>query len=180
MDPTQFIAPCEGFERVSHLQSGAFGMAFLERDIATGEQVAIKYLPRGAAITVNVQRETISHRLLRHPNVIAFKKALCTATHLASASRPRREGGRNAARGRSRVPRTSRARGRLSPVVMEFAAGGELFTRIASSTAQRFGESQARFFFMQLLAGVGYVHSQSMAHRDLKLEARAPCWRSFG
>jgi hypothetical protein len=27
-----------------------------------------------AQINVNVQRETVSHRLLRHPNIIAFKK----------------------------------------------------------------------------------------------------------
>jgi hypothetical protein len=91
-------------------------MAYLERDRATGEQVAIKYIPRGATvrrrwraalaraqrtnpelacaarapaahapltrcrgrraqINANVQRETVSHRLLRHPNIIAFKKA---------------------------------------------------------------------------------------------------------
>lgn len=191
-----FLAPAEGYERLMHLQSGAFGTAWLERDVATGEEVAIKYLPRGAAVraraasgggaegggrgraaaaerqpsptparprrpqvTVNVQREAMSHRVLHRacaagaaqppclssnfppdPNVIQFRKALCTATHLA--------------------------------IVMEYAAGGELFTRIASAPAQRFGEAQARFFFMQLLAGVGYVHSQSMAHRDLKLEAR--------
>ena len=53
---------------------------------------------------------------------------------------------------------------------MEFAGGGELFNRIASSPAQRFSEAQARFFFVQLLAGISYVHSQAMAHRDLKLE----------
>jgi serine/threonine-protein kinase SRK2 len=53
---------------------------------------------------------------------------------------------------------------------MEYASGGELFTRIASAPAQRFGEAQARFFFQQLLGGIAYLHSQAMAHRDLKLE----------
>jgi len=58
------------------------------------------------------------------------------------------------------APRLTRHRG----------AGGELFTRIAAAPAQRFGEAQARFFFAQIVAGVSYVHSQAMAHRDLKLE----------
>ena len=111
-----------------HLQSGAFGMAYLERDLATGENVAIKYIPRGPAtvrrdrqlrargsrggsqtlgeggmrhaltradarwafaprqINRNVQRETVTHRLLRHPNIIAFKKARSAP---ASAPRPK-------------------------------------------------------------------------------------------
>jgi hypothetical protein len=30
---------------------------------------------RRRQINLNVQRETVSHRLLRHPNIIAFKKA---------------------------------------------------------------------------------------------------------
>jgi hypothetical protein len=34
-------------------------------------------------INVNVQRETVSHRLLRHPNIIAFKKVRA-ATHKPS------------------------------------------------------------------------------------------------
>ncbi len=34
---------------------------------------------RRAQINANVQRETVSHRLLRHPNIIAFKKARLAA-----------------------------------------------------------------------------------------------------
>ena len=71
MEPPEYLAPADGYERVrrgtgaaggprgalslahapvpqiQHLQSGAFGMAYLERDLATGELVAIKYIPRG-------------------------------------------------------------------------------------------------------------------------------------
>lgn len=60
----------------------------------------------------------------------------------------------------------------LSPtdlaIVMEYAAGGELFAKICS--AGRFSEDEARYFFQQLISGVSYCHSMEICHRDLKLE----------
>ncbi|XP_076956170.1 serine/threonine-protein kinase SRK2I-like [Bidens hawaiensis] len=53
-------------------------------------------------------------------------------------------------------------------IVMEYASGGELFERICN--AGRFNEDEARFFFQQLISGVGYCHSMQVCHRDLKLE----------
>ncbi|XP_077237334.1 serine/threonine-protein kinase SAPK3-like [Tasmannia lanceolata] len=64
-------------------------------------------------------------------------------------------------------------------IVLEYAAGGELFERICS--AGRFSEDEARFFFQQLISGVSYCHSMEICHRDLKLEntlldgSAAPC-----
>uniref|UniRef100_A0A2N9IPV0 non-specific serine/threonine protein kinase n=1 Tax=Fagus sylvatica TaxID=28930 RepID=A0A2N9IPV0_FAGSY len=53
-------------------------------------------------------------------------------------------------------------------IVMEYAAGGELFERICA--AGRFSEDEARYFFQQLISGVSYCHSMQICHRDLKLE----------
>ncbi|EFJ28967.1 hypothetical protein SELMODRAFT_171183 [Selaginella moellendorffii] len=53
-------------------------------------------------------------------------------------------------------------------IVMEYAAGGELFERICNAT--RFSEDEARFFFQQLISGVSYCHNMEVCHRDLKLE----------
>ncbi|CAI0422176.1 unnamed protein product [Linum tenue] len=53
-------------------------------------------------------------------------------------------------------------------IVMEYAAGGELFEKICN--AGRFSEDEARFFFQQLISGVSYCHSMQICHRDLKLE----------
>lgn len=53
-------------------------------------------------------------------------------------------------------------------IVMEYAAGGELFDRICM--AGRFSEDEARYFFQQLVSGVSYCHSIEICHRDLKLE----------
>jgi len=53
-------------------------------------------------------------------------------------------------------------------IVMEYAAGGELFDRIAAAT--RFSEEEARYYFQQLVLGVAYCHNSGVCHRDLKLE----------
>ncbi|KAJ4714485.1 Protein kinase [Melia azedarach] len=53
-------------------------------------------------------------------------------------------------------------------IVMEYAAGGELFERICN--AGRFSGDEARYFFQQLISGVSYCHSMQICHRDLKLE----------
>ncbi|PWA39590.1 SNF1-related protein kinase 2.10 [Artemisia annua] len=53
-------------------------------------------------------------------------------------------------------------------IVMEYAAGGELFERICN--AGRFSEDEARYFFQQLISGVHYCHFMQICHRDLKLE----------
>lgn len=53
-------------------------------------------------------------------------------------------------------------------IVMEYAAGGELFDRICN--AGRFSEDEARYFFQQLISGVSYCHQNEICHRDLKLE----------
>ncbi|URE42927.1 serine threonine-protein kinase [Musa troglodytarum] len=53
-------------------------------------------------------------------------------------------------------------------IVMEYAAGGELFERICH--AGRFSEDEARYFFQQLISGVSYCHYMQICHRDLKLE----------
>uniref|UniRef100_M1C5H8 non-specific serine/threonine protein kinase n=1 Tax=Solanum tuberosum TaxID=4113 RepID=M1C5H8_SOLTU len=42
-------------------------------------------------------------------------------------------------------------------IVMEYAAGGELFDRICQ--AGRFSEPEARYFFQQLISGVHYCHN---------------------
>ncbi|KAK9832742.1 hypothetical protein WJX81_006569 [Elliptochloris bilobata] len=53
-------------------------------------------------------------------------------------------------------------------IVMEYAAGGELFERIIE--AGRLPEAEARFFFQQLISGIAYCHKEGVCHRDLKLD----------
>lgn len=53
-------------------------------------------------------------------------------------------------------------------IVLQYAAGGELFERVKQ--AGHFTEDEARYFFQQLITGVRYCHRKNFAHRDLKLE----------
>ncbi len=53
-------------------------------------------------------------------------------------------------------------------VVMEYAAGGELFDLIA--TRGRMREDKARTIFQQLTSCLEYCHNHSITHRDLKPE----------
>lgn len=53
-------------------------------------------------------------------------------------------------------------------LVMEYAAGGELFEHILAKRYLR--ETEAGRIFSQLIAAVSYLHSRQIVHRDLKLE----------
>jgi len=53
-------------------------------------------------------------------------------------------------------------------IVLELVSGGELFDFVA--LGGRLTEPVARFYFRQLIDGLGYVHNSGFAHRDLKPE----------
>ncbi|KAL3134245.1 Serine/threonine-protein kinase srk2h [Trebouxia sp. C0009 RCD-2024] len=53
-------------------------------------------------------------------------------------------------------------------IVMEYAAGGDMFEHVVRKGYLQ--ESEARWFFQQLLVGVDYVHRMGVANRDIKLE----------
>jgi len=51
---------------------------------------------------------------------------------------------------------------------MEFCEGGELFHYIVRR--QRLSEMEACKFYLQLVAGINYIHKIGVCHRDLKPE----------
>lgn len=61
--------------------AGNFGLVRLEKNRATGEHVAIKYIERGEKVNGAVGREIVCHRLLRHPHIVMFKEVSLNAAH---------------------------------------------------------------------------------------------------
>jgi serine/threonine protein kinase len=51
---------------------------------------------------------------------------------------------------------------------MEYASEGELFNYIVKK--RRLDESEASFFFVQIINGLEYIHKNNITHRDLKPE----------
>lgn len=52
--------------------------------------------------------------------------------------------------------------------VMNFIRGGELFTHI--NKEKRFSEDKARFYAIQIMLSLGYLHKQNIIYRDIKPE----------
>lgn len=53
-------------------------------------------------------------------------------------------------------------------IAMEYAAGGDLFDKIEADVGVP--EDIAQLYFLQLVAGVSFIHSKGVSHRDLKPE----------
>jgi RAC serine/threonine-protein kinase len=52
--------------------------------------------------------------------------------------------------------------------VMEYANGGELFFHL--SRERSFSEDRTRFYGAEIVSALGYLHSEGIIYRDLKLE----------
>ncbi|CAO2182836.1 unnamed protein product [Urochloa humidicola] len=122
------------------LGRGNFAKVYKAHKVATGEAVAIKVFNKDA-----VRRSGMSEKVKTEVDVMRrVRHPNVVRLHEVMATR-------------SRIY-----------FVMEYAAGGELFARLAQSP--RLPEPVARRYFQQLVTAVEFCHSRGVYHRDLKPE----------
>lgn len=121
------------------LGRGAFAKVYYARDVRNGQSVAIKSISK--------------RQIVKGGHVANIKREIAIMHHVHHAH----------IIGLLEVLAT---RTRIY-FVMEYARGGELFTKVARG---RFSEDLSRRYFQQLISAVGYCHVRGVFHRDLKPE----------
>ncbi|KAK9918051.1 hypothetical protein WJX75_000792 [Coccomyxa subellipsoidea] len=141
--PSDLLAGHARYRKLQDLNEGTFGVVMLARDTATNEQVAIKFLERGAGISRGVVREVLNHRLcMAHPNIVQFREIFLTHKHLAIVM--------EYANG-----------GDMFDYVIKNKGSGP---------GEGLPEDVARGFFQQLILALDFCQKLGIANRDIKLE----------
>lgn len=118
---------------------GAFAKVYHARNVSTGQSVAIK-----AVSKAKVMKEGFVAHVKREISIMSrLRHAHIVRLHEVLATK-----------------------GKVY-FVMEYAKGGELFSKISKG---RFSEDLSRRYFQQLITAVGYCHARGVFHRDLKPE----------
>ena len=127
---------------LSHtLGEGSCGKVKLAVNKETGEEVAIKIIPKSefmqnSDLLAKVQREISLMKIVNHPGILKLIDVLESQKHLY--------------------------------IVMEYAKQGELFDYLV--TNHYLEPKVAIDFFRQIVCTVEYLHSLGICHRDLKPE----------
>ena len=131
--------------------AGSMGKVKLAKNLETGEQVAVKIVPRQStdehrndrdreradhSKEVRTAREAAIVTLLRHPYICAMRDVVRTNYHWY--------------------------------MLFEYVNGGQMLDYIISHG--RLKEKQARKFGRQIASALDYCHRNSIVHRDLKIE----------
>ncbi|KAI8096593.1 kinase-like domain-containing protein [Halteromyces radiatus] len=122
---------------------GVSGKVKLGIHIHTGEQVAIKIIPRhtmnqSSIVAQAVERELAILQLLDHPHLVELQQVMQDSTNVY--------------------------------FVMEYMDGGELHQVLTQRRGRRLSEHEARSYFTQITNALAWCHTHHICHRDLKLE----------
>ena len=126
------------------LGSGVSCKVKLAKDDA-GARYAIKILHSEQTFQELIQTECEALRNLEHPNIVRLIEV-----------------------GQGLQKNPKKGQKEVKYIVLELVSGGELFDFVA--LGGRLTEPQARYFFGELLSGLGFMHAQGYSHRDLKPE----------
>ncbi|CAN0575524.1 unnamed protein product, partial [Ectocarpus sp. 12 AP-2014] len=120
--------------------SGAFGTVNIGEDRTTGEKVAVKCISKS-----RIQRSNMGSQVKRE---ITTMKALHHPNIVS-------------------IKEVLMSNTHLY-LVLEYAGGGELFTKIASQG--KLPEKVSKRYFKQIMDGVRFCHNRYICHRDIKPE----------
>nr|GAT49466.1 predicted protein [Mycena chlorophos] len=145
---TQKYPKVVGYDLVQQIGGGGFSRVFRAVNIEAHLVAACKFLPITPQTTDkerrNIEKEMRIHNSLKHENCLAFIDACVVDLHHQSKYIPG------------------------FYLLMELAAGGDLFDKIAPDVGV--GDDVAHLYFNQLLSGVDHMHKNGVCHRDLKPE----------
>lgn len=130
----------ENFEFLKVLGKGTFGKVILCREKSTAKLYAIKILKK----EVIIQKDEVAHTM-------AENRVLRTTNHPFLIS----------------LKYSFQTADRLC-FVMQYVNGGELFFHLSRDRV--FSEERTRFYGAEIISALGYLHSQNIIYRDLKLE----------
>ncbi|XP_055375518.1 RAC serine/threonine-protein kinase isoform X1 [Condylostylus longicornis] len=130
----------DAFEFLKVLGKGTFGKVILCREKSTAKLYAIKILKK----EVIIAKDEVTHTLTE-------SRVLQTTNHPFLIS----------------LKYSFQTADRLC-FVMQYVNGGELFFHL--SRERQFSEDRTRFYGAEIISALGYLHSQGIIYRDLKLE----------
>lgn len=127
------------FEVGRLLRQGNFGKVYYGRNLNTGQSVAIKAIDKEKVMKVGMIEQT--KREVSIMKLLQHPNVMQLYEVMASKTK--------------------------IYFVMEYAKGGELFSKVAKG---RLREDKARKYFQQLISAIDFCHSRGVYHRDLKPE----------
>jgi len=69
------------YQYIRELGSGTFGCVVLAKDVSTGQNVAVKKIPRSQVQGYTLS-ELINHSMLRHPHIVKFHQVFLSPTNV--------------------------------------------------------------------------------------------------
>ncbi|THU82836.1 CAMK CAMKL CHK1 protein kinase [Dendrothele bispora CBS 962.96] len=137
-----------GFDLVQQIGGGGFATVYRAVNLSEHRVAACKVIVLSDE-TSETQRKSIEkemriHSVLHHQNVLRFINAVVVEAKHKAMYQPG------------------------IYVLMELAAGGDLFDKIAPDIGV--ADDIAHLYFNQLLDGMEYIHGEGVCHRDLKPE----------
>jgi len=126
---------------IEYIEKGSFGDVHLAKNMETGEHVAIKIVDKRKAIGSGSKRKKV---VLDELNILKVKHHSIIELKDFFVTKD------------------------YLVLVMEYCAGGDLFT--LAMKEHPIAEERSKFIFRQILEGIQHLHKLNIIHRDIKLE----------